>query len=89
MMKTIVVDPKVIEIKRSKYGDLLGLVNGRIRYQSDGNTIDLRRTFGKYVIEIPSISGDDYVHLKFRKGEFSITGTGLFDAMKKASWGLQ
>lgn len=43
---------KTIRIKRSQYGDLYGLVNGRTKYQSSTDTINIGKLRGQVLLQV-------------------------------------
>jgi len=38
-----------MEIQHSKYGDVYGLVDGRLKYQNSDNVVDLGRNYAKFI----------------------------------------
>jgi len=69
---------KTIEIKRSKYGDIYALVNGKLRYQSPTETLDLHKIKGTINVKLESHYGD--VTLLLPDGDFTTTQlTGWWD----------
>jgi len=67
---------KIIKIKRSKYGDWYGMVNGKFKYQ-DPNAINLKGIKGHININVESSFGT--VVLKLPEHDFTSTLTGEFD----------
>jgi len=69
---------KIIEVKRSKYGDLYGLVNGKFRFQSSSSEMDMSKIRGHVNINLESHYGT--VYLKLPDYTFSTTqATGWWD----------
>ena len=73
---------KILQVKRSKYGDLYGIVNGKFRYQSSSDTLDLSKIRGHVNIHLESHYG--IVVLKLPDEDFSTTSTtGWWDFENK------
>ena len=77
-----IVKQKILQVKRSTYGDLYGIVNGKFRYQSSSDTLDLSKIRGHVNIHLESHYG--IVVLKLPDEDFSTTSTtGWWDFENK------
>jgi len=52
---------KIIEIKRSRHGDLYGLVDGKVKYQSSTNTINIGRPKGNISVRFKPVFSFDAI----------------------------
>ena len=67
---------KILEIKRSNYGDIYGLINGRVKYQNANNTVDLGRSSNKFVYNVEKDIG--LLRFKFPDRTFTLKAENFY-----------